>query len=176
MNIFYSLPDHLQEKINLINVKSFFLGLHYSVYKDRERCSLVAFFSNLTNLVKLTNALRGQSRVKLQLLDWLVTSYSKTHNLAFFSSYKTQLRLHKKSQFDPFLRRDKTQFIDINGQLFTTSVGQLCFFRWAFIEGVMDYLTEHAEEIEADMLLRHLRVTKTPEKACRCERTISVVV
>lgn len=112
-----------------------------------------------------------EERISFRLLDYLVTTYSKTHVCQYqvqdsdgqtrlvniHQSAQTLLKgVHKRS-LDPFCRRNKC--LDNDG-LFEfghgekrarTSAAQLLFFRWALRYGVIDYAEQHAAEIRADM-------------------------
>ena len=57
-----------------------------------------------------------------------------------------------KQQFDPFRRRDRISFFYQPDRSFETTIGQLNFFRWMLQNQVLEYVTEHAAEIEKDML------------------------
>lgn len=141
--------------------------------------SLCKFYEHDQNLRVLTNVLSNsttqddekkptgrQQHISLRILDWLVTNYAKKHNIVYlvpgddgllttfnmFLAYKSQLKAYSKRFFDPFCRRERLQFVDADGETFNTTVGQLNFFRWALLNGVVDYGTRHNAAIEADML------------------------
>lgn len=124
--------------------------------------SLRAFYAQGDNLEKLTRALRDEdTRVSLRNLDWLVTNYAKKTNIVYslgekpinlFIDYKSQLKSFSKKFFDPFCRRERITFVDADGKTFSTTLGQLCFFRWALSSGVIEFAKTHAAEIEEDML------------------------
>ena len=108
----------------------------------------------------------GNVGISLRILDWLVTNYSKKNNIVYFVTdpsgmhsafnmfmeYKSQLKAYSKKFFDPFCRRERLDFTDVDGTVFRTTVGQLNFFRWAITHGVVDYGTRYAVDIEADMM------------------------
>lgn len=109
--------------------------------------------------------------ISLRILDWLVTNYAKKHNIVYlvpgedgipttfnmFLEYKSQLKAYSKRFFDPFCRRERLEFTDADGATFHSTVGQLNFFRWALLHGVVDYCARHNAAIEDDMLqsIRH---------------------
>ncbi len=113
----------------------------------------------------------GTKHISLRILDWLVTNYAKKHNIVYlvpgedgvpttfnmFLEYKSQLKAYSKRFFDPFCRRERLEFTDADGTVFHSTVGQLNFFRWALLHGVVDYCARHNEAIEDDMLqsIRH---------------------
>lgn len=140
--------------------------------------SLKKFYACPARLRVLTEVLRQPgkgtsrvSRVSLRILDWLVTNYAKKQNIVYlvsgedglpttfnmFLEYKSQLKAYSKKYFDPFCRRDRLTFEDADGEPFQTTVGQLNFFKWAIMNGVVDFGAEHCVSIEDDMLasIRH---------------------
>lgn len=159
--------------------------------------SLRKFYESSSNLRVLTDVLRcaphapdpeaglggaPQRHISLRILDWLVTNYAKKHNIVYlipgedgvavtfnmFLEYKSQLKAYSKRFFDPFCRRERLEFTDADGKRFHSTVGQLNFFRWALLHGVVDYGTEHNHEIEEDMLqsIRHRSTSSSAATAC----------
>lgn len=133
--------------------------------------SLRKFYADPGHLRVLTEVLRNESHISLRILDWLVTNYSKKRNVTYlvsgpdgvqesfnmFVQYKSQLKAYSKKHFDPFCRRERLNFADARGRDFETTVGQLNFFRWALVNGVIDYGVAHGHDIEDDMMqsIRH---------------------
>lgn len=108
---------------------------------------------------------RGTHPLSLRILDWLVTNYSKKHNIVYlvqgdgvsktfnmFLEYKSQLKAYSKRYFDPFCRRERLTFPDADGRPLHTTVGQLNFFRWAIQNDVVGFGLRHGGAIEEDML------------------------
>ena len=100
--------------------------------------------------------------VSLRILDWLVTNYSKKLNLQYkvnntnfnmFLSYKGCLKAFSKRAFDPFARRERVS-VNVPGfpHELKTTVAQLNFFKWCFLNEVVDYAIQHKDLIEKDML------------------------
>lgn len=95
--------------------------------------------------------------ISLRILDWFVTNYAKKYNVSFqtedgrffnvFLEYKAQLKSFSKRFFDPFCRGERLEFRGLH-----TTVGQLNFFRWSIKHGIVTYCTNHATDIEADMM------------------------
>jgi hypothetical protein len=118
--------------------------------------------------------LTGKSGVSLRLIDWFVTNFSKQQmvviqgpetGLNVYNSYRAQLKAYSKQQFDPFRRRDRIVFFYERTQSVETTIGQLNFFRWMLVNHVLDYVVEHADQIEADMLTSQ----KHPKSAAEVE-------
>lgn len=66
------------------------------------------------------------------------------------AEYRNQMLKYGKRYFDPFKRTNKIA-IDHNGVQFETSIGQLNFFRWAYMNGVLDYVNDNIELITQEM-------------------------
>lgn len=94
--------------------------------------------------------------ISLRVIDWFVTNYSKKFNIEYsfnsvqlnvYLSYKSQLKSYSKKFFDPFCRRNRIYYKNsVN-----TTIGQLNFFKWAFNNGIIDYVVENYKQIEHDM-------------------------
>lgn len=142
--------------------------------------ALLEFYEDDEMLSRLTQTLRGPNRVSLRVLDWLVTNYAKRYNIVYpwndtpfniFTNYKDQLKGYRKSDFDPFCRRQRIPFLDSNHKQFETTKGQLRFFRWGLSEGVIDYCIQHAKEIEVDMLATQNHRHKEDKQLANLRRT-----
>jgi phage antirepressor YoqD-like protein len=58
-------------------------------------------------------------------------------------------------------------------QFIQTTIGQLNFFKWMLDNGILDYIQEHYECIEKDMMLRNTTKPKT-EKNRKKREELSV--
>ena len=134
--------------------------------------SLSRFYSDERNMATVLPYVTGNSAVSLRLIDWFVTNYSKKYNVYLnrrdpltgetsivnvYQSYRCQLKAYSKQQFDPFRRRDRILFcytLSSPPELgnVETTVGQLNFFRWMLLNGILEYVSLHAVTIEADMV------------------------
>lgn len=122
-------------------------------YKDVEKLKL------MENII---HAHPNSNKVSLRLVDWLVTNYSKSHNVVYYvndipfnvhQSYKNMLKAYSKKLFDPF-RRHTRVYIDCTFQsnkLLETTVAQLTFFKWAIDNNVLGYAMEYKDAIKKDM-------------------------
>jgi hypothetical protein len=141
------------------------------------RGSMESFYSgNLPFLRYVSDITSGRNNtISLRILDWLVTSYAKRHNVVIMrresivhlhTSYKNFLSSHSKKMFDAFRRRqrvhiDEAGFISMQvpeEPFLVTTVGQLVFFHWCFFNGVIDYAMANIREIERD--LKHFQPGK----------------
>ena len=82
--------------------------------------SLNRFYSSKNNLEEISSIILGTSKLSLRLIDWYVTTHCKRHNIVYilnnneyfnvYLNYRSQLKAFKKTQFDPFRRRERISF------------------------------------------------------------------
>lgn len=156
--------------------------------------SLDFFFKDEKNLKKILPIIEGNSNISLRVIDWFVTNYSKKNNTSYiidfkndkilkeednfnvkeckqfivYIDYKLQLKGYSKKQFDPFCRRQRINyFYDDKKKYFTTTVGQLNFFRWVINNKILDYVNDNYAYIDFDMntcYKQQYNLTKTSNK------------
>jgi len=105
--------------------------------------------------------------VSLRALDWAVVNWSKKHRIVckvdtgngrmdvvnIFSVYKDVLRRWRRRMFDPFRRRERVYFRHPHtGAVYSSTVGQLNFIKWARTFGVIEQARAHLRQIETDMV------------------------
>ena len=99
--------------------------------------------------------------ISLRALDWLVTNYSKKHQLCInyqniHSGYKEMLSRYRRRHFDPFQRCidapsvGKVTFM-FGERKYETTIGQLNFIMWCYKRGIIDYIKKYINTIETDM-------------------------
>ena len=127
--------------------------------------SLNKFFETGNNIDHMLPIINGDSKISLRIIDWFVTNYAKKKNISYtikknandveqlivHSSYKSQLKAYSKKSFDPFSRRQRILYKTKTGQIMTTTIGQLNFFKWAIENNILSYIQQHLTEIEDDM-------------------------
>lgn len=109
--------------------------------------------------------------ISLRAIEWLVTNYSKGIKIVLFNEktkkyidihndYEIQSNYYKRNLFDPFCRRERVFFFwklkslknsEIEDVVMMTTVGQMCFMKWAFENGVLKYAHENQDEIQKTM-------------------------
>lgn len=111
------------------------------------------------NIQKMLDIIDGHDQISLRLLDWFVTRYAKKNNISYnvnnelfivHIGYKAQLKSFKKRYFDPFRRRKKFYYQynkDDESKKLVTTIGQLNFFRWAFMNEVVKYVENNYKTI-----------------------------
>lgn len=124
--------------------------------------SLTSFYSeNGGENMKIMRAITENNDViSLRILDYFATIYAKKHNVTLsqvnnlYTLYKSQLKGVTKEVFDPFRRRTRLNFYynaENPEEFIETTIGQLMFFRWVIKNGILDYIREHFDEINASM-------------------------
>lgn len=146
-------------------------------------------------MLRILPILTGESPISLRVVDWFVTNYARVHQTVYklaaqgeeayflvYPHYKAQLKAFSKRQFDPFCRRERVEFVYDGKNALETTVGQLNFFRWALLHGVLDYIESHLSEIEKDMNerlrgpLAKQQQQALPEKTRRSRTSVSNAV
>jgi hypothetical protein len=146
--------------------------------------SLNEFYKDGTYINQIKPILEQKGKVSLRILDWFITNYSKKNRTLIndnsfdvYQNYKLMLRSFSKRQFDPFCRKNKIVFYysdisknssskGVEENFIETSCGQLCFFRWCFQNGIIDYVEKNLDQIEEDMKesLKSSDLTKKEKK------------
>lgn len=133
---------------------------------------LDAFFKkcNEGDIKKMVDIITKKSKVSLRLLDWYVTQYVKLNDVFYNNvsdkihynvhlEYKTQLKLYKKTYFDPFcrLKEGVTNKFNYNydkkdkNKIISTNIGQLNFFQWAISNKIVDHVEVDIDKISKSM-------------------------
>ena len=119
------------------------------------------FYSKLDKkeMNRLEKIIHKKSHISLRIFDSFVTGFANENKTTYYVlndgirerfcvwvEYKAQLASYKKVYFDPFRRNKKLTYHYYGGTL-RTSLGQLHFFKWAIINGVVDYVEKYYKEI-----------------------------
>jgi hypothetical protein len=127
---------------------------------------LMKFYRQNGNLHKMLKIIKSETKISLRIIDWFVTNYAKKNytiiqngaeRFKVHLGYKQKLKAYNKKKFDPFCRWERiTVPYDETGEtLIETTIGQLNFFKWALEHKIIDYIEEHYDEIEKDMMNRN---------------------
>jgi hypothetical protein len=148
--------------------------------KDTLFESLKTYYKDPTAKHTLEEFLGKKSPISLRTLDYLVTNYSKKHNVVYlvggggvdknvnlYVDYKSQLKAFSKRYFDPFCRRERVEYAGL-----VTTVGQLNFMRWAILNGVIDYARANLGAIEEDMMDKAATRAKDAKRKELCKAAI----
>lgn len=151
---------------------------------SRKRTALEAsldewYSADDTRQQALEEIVSGKAGVSLRTIDWFVTNMSARKPVVYAlpgsdmvvdvnGMYKDVLRCYHKSGFDSFKRKgsDPTE----------AALRQRNFFRWALENGVVDYVKNHVEEIEQDMLkMRKKPPTNVKRRKSQTESGVAIV-
>jgi hypothetical protein len=104
------------------------------------------------------NEKNPNEKISLRILDFFITTYAKNYNIAInnypiYQNYRLALRSFHKKYFDPFCRKHKLMFYygKNEKEYLETSCGQLCFFKWCFEHGIVEYVKNNFKEIDHSM-------------------------
>lgn len=133
--------------------------------ESKEACILERakkFFNVPGNYNEVRSILQEEpGGISLRILDFFVTSYAKRHGVAYnhkgeivcvHQHYKAALRAYSKRCLDAFCRRDRILFkLKDDTDPVLTTPAQLNFLIWAVQVGIISYLENHRDAVEADM-------------------------
>lgn len=132
-----------------------------TLHQLRILVTLAPFYTESRVREVLLPLTENRAPISLRALDWLVTNYSKKHNVLCLTragepfnvhqGYKIALEMHKRRNFDPFRRRPAHVRVQLGDKVVHSTVGQLQFMHWAFCNGVLAYAYRHVHDIESDM-------------------------
>ena len=134
--------------------------------------SLEDFYQNKEYYELLVSIIDGTSTISRRTFEYFVTNYASKHNIIYeldekgdknmhsfnvYSSYKDQLKAHRKKYFDPFGRGDRIPFFCHDDCVITT-IGQLNFYRWFFNKKIYEYCLENYNMIQSELLAnKHIK-------------------
>jgi hypothetical protein len=147
--------------------------------------SLDDFYKNEEYFNLLSSIIEGTNNISRRTFEYFVTNYSMRHNISYelvekgikfnfivHSSYKDQLRAHRKRYFDPFGRGDRIPFFSNNNCIITT-IGQLNFYRWFFIKKIYNYCNDNYKKIQKELFMnKNIKIKKNKNKEKKIFHTI----
>lgn len=157
--------------MSLMN-KNVFENIHITSQEYIILKSIETFYENTNNINKFLKVLNGQLEDKnntnaftlsIRLIDYFITKYSKNNKICYkinnndiiqninvYISYKQQLKIYQKKNFDPFSRGYRIPYF-LNETCIITTISQLNFFKWFFTNGLYEYILKHHSDIELEM-------------------------
>uniref|UniRef100_A0A6C0J6B9 Uncharacterized protein n=1 Tax=viral metagenome TaxID=1070528 RepID=A0A6C0J6B9_9ZZZZ len=126
--------------------------------------SLKKFYNNKKDFETLNTIINGQNYISRRTIEYFVTNYALYNKIYYnieekgivnkfyvHTSYKDQLKAHKKKYFDPFGRGIRIPFF-LDDMCIITTIGQLNFYRWFFSKKIYDYSLENYNIIQSSLL------------------------
>ena len=168
-----------REETLLESLQEFFSKMEYiEIMKpiiEGESISLRVLDWFVTNYSKKYNASYPIYQKATRTINGKEKIVAREKNFDVWTEYKSQLKLFSKELFDPFCRlqhntapppkkkraknksRELLRFYYDTGEddYMETTLGQLNFFRWVISNKILEYIDEHLEEIENDMIDTH---------------------
>lgn len=108
-----------------------------------------------------------ESTLSLRIIEWFVTNYAKQYGTEYVLKtgdlcrvnvgYRLLLKSYHKKFVDPFCRGKGNRLIHLpynDTHMIETTHAQLNFFKWAFENEIIDYITANYDAINADMQKR----------------------
>ena len=148
--------------------KNIFENIHITSQEYIILKSIENFYENTNNINKFLKVLNGQLEDKnntntftlsIRLIDYFITKYSKNNKICYkinnnniiqninvYISYKQQLKIYQKKNFDPFSRGYRIPYF-LNETCIITTISQLNFFKWFFSNGIYEYILEFHNNI-----------------------------
>ncbi len=139
------------------------------LYTDEALAHFRSHPNHLTRMHRLLTEPKTETKISIRLIEYFISHYVHEHQVRYnvptretplyvADDYQRHIHDNHKTFFDPCCRN---QTIDVplpDGTKFTTTVGQLLFFKWFIEMGVLDYLETHLDEIrEAFSAFNHTR-------------------
>lgn len=90
------------------------------------------------------------------------------------NDYKSQLKSYNKKNFDPFCRRDRINLYYNKNKYFSTTIGQLNFFKWAIENYIIDYISDNITKIKniMDAQIQQANDAKSIKKKVNLDVTV----
>ena len=152
---FYNDKETVEELLPIINgtTKLSLRIIDWFVTNYAKKNNVVLYIPKLKPDKKITKKtkkapLSTQKNKPESALETIDDTYEQ---FIVYIKYKLQLNAFSKKQFDPFCRRERINFYYGKDKYIVTTVGQLNFFKWALENGIIDYIKNNLEEIDADM-------------------------
>lgn len=117
------------------------------------------FYDSLINVKEFIQIIDSKSSISIRLIDYFITKYSKKNKISYkidnnyfniYQSYKQQLNIFQKKNFDPFARGIRIPYYIGNTWIITT-IGQLNFYQWFISNKILEYIIKNKVDIDIDM-------------------------
>ena len=102
------------------------------------------FLKNKNNYLSFSNIINNKNKITVNFINWFITVHCE-NNIVFindkliYSSFKTANKYYSKKYFNPLRKVDNIKVM-INNIELETSVCQLNFFKWAYTNGIVEYV------------------------------------
>lgn len=129
---------------------------------------ITKYYDNKKHIEELLKYLGSDRLISMRMIEFFVSVYCDENSVIYSLKnsdktiehfnvglrYRSAIGNYNKDYFDPFCRKQKITYIykldDDNYKQIHTSIGQLNFFKWAFIYRVLKYMKNNYEYIEKE--------------------------
>ena len=126
-----------------------------------------AWFNKDSQRVCDLESMLFKKRISLRLIHFFVVRYSQKIPISkkhVWTDYRRNLNHIGKHAFDIFCRGRVVE-VSIHGRVYTTSIGQLHFFRWFLSRQLHEYVCDHEQDIRRELRVAAVkRLSKKKEK------------
>ena len=138
--------------------------------------TLLEFYQNtdyletLKQMINREYTVKNQKKLSIRMVNWFVTNYAKQYFTVYevptqeegkqgrrffvWTNYKSTEDSYSKQLFDPYCRKERILIPYKEEQRIETTIAQMHFFKWAILNGVLEYIAKHYDDIEKDMSKR----------------------
>ena len=150
-----------KEEIEKINLNKNMLNLiQINSQENMLLKSIEKFYESVKNIKDFILIMNSECIISIRLIDYFITKYSKKYKINYklndsiifnvYQSYKQQLKIFQKKNFDPFARGIRIPYFVGNMWIITT-IGQLNFYKWFISKNILNYVYNNKDSIEIDM-------------------------
>lgn len=138
---------------------AFFMNLaSQKLYTNEALAHFRANPNHLTRMHRLLTEPKTETKISIRLIEYFISHYVHEHQVRYMvpmretplyvaDDYQRHIHDNHKTFFDPCCRNQTIVVPLPDDSKFTTTVGQLLFFKWFIEMGVLDYLESHLDEI-----------------------------
>ena len=135
----------------------------FTQHQLKRLTSLLPFYTTDRLRSLIVPLISKSSQISLRCVDWLVTNYCETYRVVYRTKqgkivelrklYETWLDMYGKRNLDSYRRHWRVLF-NCDGQVYSTTPGQLNFLYLCHENDVLNYARSHHEAIDADLNTR----------------------
>jgi hypothetical protein len=187
---FWYVKPHV--KIDPITQRRTFFGMNQKESQRLKELVKSNFFTPtmLSTIASMNDESNSKKQTRLRSFDWAVTNFTKGNPISYLKpaknesnnkmivdphlSYSSELHSGHRLLFDPF-RRGTHVYFEADGKNRHSTVGQLCFLKWCFDNGIDTYVDENADEIKKDMAIIYKKRRKNRSSTVKTEKNESLL-
>ena len=144
---------------------------------------LLQFYQNQDYLEKFKKIINREYYIEnsskilsIRIIYWFVTNFAKQHFTCYdlpvdndntkrflvWENYKLTESSYSKQLFDAYCRHDRVLIPYRENNQLETTIAQMHFFKWVFVNKIIEYIENKYDSIEKDMNVRLNTVKRKP--------------